>query len=105
MIPSRSAAGAREVADQEFLCKRAIYAGRIAFQKAVCLRKTSLFWSGSACDALGNGDSRRRKLGIPAKILAERDPQAFMIAKSNMDILKARSDLEKAQSEKEEQPV
>lgn len=40
-----------------------------------------------------------------AKILAERDPQAFMIAKSNMDILKARSDLEKAQSEKEEQPV
>ena len=40
-----------------------------------------------------------------AKILAERDPQAFMIAKSNMDILKARSDLEKAQSEKEGQPV
>lgn len=40
-----------------------------------------------------------------AKILAERDPQAFMIAKSNMDILKARSDLEKAQTEKEEQPV
>lgn len=40
-----------------------------------------------------------------AKILAERDPQAFMIAKSNMDILKARSDLEKAQSEKEEQSV
>lgn len=35
-----------------------------------------------------------------AKILAERDPQAFMIAKSNMDILKARSDLEKAQTEK-----
>lgn len=62
----------RELADQEFLCEGAIYAGRIAFQKAVCLRKTSLFWSGSACDALGNGDSRRRKLGVPAKILAER---------------------------------
>ena len=40
-----------------------------------------------------------------AKILAGRDPQGCMIAKSNMDILKARSDLEKAQTEKEEQPV
>lgn len=30
-----------------------------------------------------------------AKYLALHDPQGFVIAKSNMDILKARSDLEK----------
>ena len=30
-----------------------------------------------------------------AKYLALHDPQEFVIAKSNMDILKARSDLEK----------
>lgn len=62
----------REVADQEFLCEGAIYAGRIALRKAVGLRKTSHFWSGSTRDALGDGDSRKRTLRIPAKMLAER---------------------------------
>lgn len=32
-----------------------------------------------------------------AKELAERDPHGFMLAKNSMDILKARSDMEKAE--------
>lgn len=35
-----------------------------------------------------------------AKYLAENDPQGLLIAKSNMDILKARSDLELIKQEK-----
>lgn len=34
-----------------------------------------------------------------AKYLAENDPQGFMIAKSNVDILKVRSDLDKAEKD------
>lgn len=34
-----------------------------------------------------------------AKYLAENDQQGFLIAKSNMDILKARSDMEKITNE------
>lgn len=32
-----------------------------------------------------------------AKELAERDPRGFMLAKNSMDILKARSDMEKTE--------
>ena len=35
-----------------------------------------------------------------AKELAERDPQGFMLAKNSMDILKARSDMEKGEEDK-----
>lgn len=34
-----------------------------------------------------------------AKHLAENDPQAFMIAKSNMEILKIRADMDKQEKE------
>lgn len=34
-----------------------------------------------------------------AKHLAAHDPQAFMIAKSNMDILKIRADMDKKEKE------
>ncbi|WP_347951761.1 hypothetical protein [Dorea amylophila] len=34
-----------------------------------------------------------------AKHLATHDPQAFMIAKSNMDILKIRADMDKQEKE------
>lgn len=34
-----------------------------------------------------------------AKYLAENDPQALMIAKAGMELLKARSDLERANTE------
>lgn len=45
--------------------------------------------------------SRKEKNDIEAMVkvakeLAESDPQAFMIVKSNIDILKARSDMDKA---------
>lgn len=36
-----------------------------------------------------------------AKYLAEHDPQGLLIAKSSMDILKARADMEKQETEKE----
>lgn len=36
-----------------------------------------------------------------AKFLAENDPQGFLIAKSNIDILKARSDLDVVSSQPE----
>lgn len=35
------------------------------------------------------------------KELAEKDPQGFLIAKSNIDILKARADMDKQEAEKE----
>lgn len=35
-----------------------------------------------------------------AKELAEKDPQGFLIAKSNIDILKARADMDKQEAEK-----
>lgn len=37
-----------------------------------------------------------------AKYLAEHDPAGLIIAKSNMDILKARVDMEKRESEEKE---
>lgn len=36
-----------------------------------------------------------------ARELAEKDPQGFLIAKSNIDILKARADMDKQETEKE----
>ncbi len=36
-----------------------------------------------------------------AKYLAENDPQGLLIARSNMDILKARADMEKQEKQKE----
>ena len=36
-----------------------------------------------------------------AKELAKKDPQGFLIAKSNIDILKARADMDKQETEKE----
>lgn len=36
-----------------------------------------------------------------AKYLAENDPQGLLIARSNMDILKARADMERQDEQKE----
>ena len=36
-----------------------------------------------------------------ARELAKTDPQGFLIAKSNIDILKARADMDKQETEKE----
>lgn len=41
-----------------------------------------------------------REMVETAKYLAENDPQGLLIAKSNMDILKARSDMELIKQEK-----
>ena len=40
-----------------------------------------------------------------AKYLAEHDPAGLIIAKSNMDILKARADMEKREAEEREKEV
>lgn len=40
-----------------------------------------------------------------AKYLAEHDPTGLIIAKSNMDILKARADMEKREAEEREKEV
>lgn len=40
-----------------------------------------------------------------AKYLAEHDPTGLIIAKSNMDILKARADMEKREAEEREKEM
>ena len=47
----------------------------------------------------------KKKMVETAKYLAENDPQSLLIAKSNMDILKARCDLAKQRKVKEEEVV
>lgn len=44
-------------------------------------------------------EKEKKEIAETAKHLATHDPQAFMIAKSNMEILKIRADMDKQEKE------